>query len=69
MDAPNYNGAPGPEHDPGRSKGQPSRFRCLDCDWKGHGYSAKAMHFYSTQHRIVWSGDSRQTPPVTSEVA
>jgi hypothetical protein len=46
--------------DPGRSGGQATRFRCLQCGWRGSGYPAQAAHFAATEHRIVWDRDPRQ---------
>lgn len=53
MDAPYYNGAPGREHDPGRSDGRPTRYRCLTCGWKGWGSIARANHWQVTGHQLI----------------
>jgi hypothetical protein len=61
MDAKYYNGEPGPEHDPGRSHGEPERYVCLDCDWTGAGAIERARHWGKRipHHRIVWYRDPR----------
>ena len=59
MDAPQFNGEPGPEHDPGRSNGQPEPWKCLDCPVGGRGFVKRSRHWYQTEHRIVWAGDPR----------
>lgn len=71
MDAPQFNGAPGPEHDPGRSNGQPTPYRCLTCGWRGKGSIARANHWQRTGHKvIVPKDDPRFSQPQTdSEVA
>jgi hypothetical protein len=72
MDAPQWNGAPGPEHDPGRSNGQPVVYRCLRCGWRGKGSIARAEHWrrFRGHGIIVPKEDPRFTQPATeSEVA
>lgn len=61
MDAPSYNGAPGPEHNPGRSRNEPTPYRCLDCAWTGKGAIAQADHYTLTGHHIVWFYDPRES--------
>lgn len=54
----------------GRSNGQPVRYRCLTCGWRGTGSIARANHFSCTQHTlIVPKDDPRYAQPATSEVA
>lgn len=72
MDAPYYNGEPGPEHDPGRSNGQPVTYRCLTCGWRGKGSIARAEHFRRTNGHglIVPKDDPRFNQPASQgEVA
>lgn len=53
MDAPYYNGAPGPEHDPGSSDGQPETYRCLTCGARCKGVLKRAEHVTRTGHRLI----------------
>jgi len=60
MDAKYYNGEPGPEHDPGRSNGHPTPYRCLTCNWHGKGMIERVNHWQRTGHKlIVPKGDPR----------
>lgn len=45
----------------GRSRNQPTPYRCLDCHWTGKGAIAQADHYYATGHHIVWYHDPRPT--------
>lgn len=57
-----FNGAPTRDDDPGSlGRGEPERWKCLDCPAGGRGYVKRAKHWYSTGqgHRIVWANDPR----------
>lgn len=41
------------------SNGKPERFACLDCEWRGKGYTARADHYLRTAHRVVFGSDPR----------
>lgn len=43
----------------GRSDGTPEPFACLECPWRGQGYTARSEHYYATKHQIVWACDPR----------
>lgn len=43
----------------GRSRGEPIKFACLDCTWRGKGYTARGEHWRATKHQIVWACDPR----------
>jgi hypothetical protein len=43
----------------GRSRGQAEPFACLECPWRGNGYTERSKHWYRTKHRIVWACDPR----------
>ena len=67
MDAHYYNGAPGPEHNPGQSNGNPVVYRCLTCGWRGKGSIARAQHWKWTQHRLIVPKDDPRFNQRTSE--
>ena len=46
--------------DPGRlRRPQPTKWRCLECDWRGEGYVDRALHAGNTGHQVIWAGDPR----------
>lgn len=67
MDAPYYNGAPGPEHDPGRSRNEPTKYRCCTCGWRGKGSIARANHWQRTGHPLIVPKDDPRADAPTAE--
>lgn len=62
MDAPQFNGPPGPEHDP-NLPAKKVEYRCLDCRWTGKTGEAYAHHRETRHHRIVLR-DAQQWGPL-----
>jgi hypothetical protein len=51
MDAPQFNGEPGPEHDPNAGgHGQP--YVCVDCAWTGRGGIKALEHHVNSGHAV-----------------
>lgn len=43
----------------GRSNGQPVKYRCRDCAWRGNGSLARAEHYRQTGHTVLPADDPR----------
>jgi len=43
----------------GRSNGQPVKYRCLDCAWRGNGSIGRAQHWRATGHTVLSADDPR----------
>lgn len=45
----------------GRSSGTPEPYRCLDCPWRGRGFSAAVAHYWAHhgEHTVKPASDPR----------
>ena len=42
-----------------RSTGEPTKYRCLSCEWRGKGSIARADHWRETAHVVISADDPR----------